>query len=173
MLWLLPWQGRVNYGWPPLSCRDDGGSAAFCCSTLEPLMFYYCWRMRCSATLSNPNELSDTRSYQQLQQRFAGWQTFTHRALTERILWGARSSLRTWQKGTWTLLERYDSIMAFEVFLIYKVIFWKSLNCRGWVLIRLANYFSNIQNFSDIVFVCVWLKIKNRFRNMEAYGRLT
>lgn len=31
----------------------------FCCSTLEPLMFYYCWRRRCSAaaTLSIPNEL--------------------------------------------------------------------------------------------------------------------
>lgn len=64
MLWLLPRQGRVNYGWPPLSCRVDGGSAAFCCSTLDALMFYYCWRMRCSAaaTLSDPNELSDMRS---------------------------------------------------------------------------------------------------------------
>lgn len=40
MLWLLPWQGRVNYGWPPLGCRDGGSSAAFCCSTLEALMFY-------------------------------------------------------------------------------------------------------------------------------------
>lgn len=107
MLWLPPWQGRVNYGWPPLSCR-----AAFCCSTLEaPILFYYCWKRRCSAaaTLSIPNELSDMRSYQLLQQ--VCWLAhLTHRALTKRSLRGARSSPRTGQKGTWNLLERHQSI---------------------------------------------------------------
>lgn len=99
------WRGRVNYGWPSLSCRDDAGSAAL-------LLLH----MRGSCVLA-------PRLHLATQMSFLTWEVSKSVSggllpgpfHSQGVLWGARSSLWTWQKGRWNLPERYSSINIYSV----------------------------------------------------------